>query len=218
MKTEIDQLFTDEDRQAIRQAVADVESRTAGEIVPVVTPACDDYEGAAWKGAVLGVLGAVAASWTLNAVGGIWGSSLIFWSLLPAFAGAALGFLASTVSTVRRWLVTDETIEARVRAGAESAFLEKEVFATRDRTGVLIFVALFERRVVVLADSGITATVDQSAWDELVERLVVAIREERPAEGLEEAVNECGRILEEHRVDRGPDDRDELSDKLRIEE
>ena len=218
MKKTIDELFPESDRQAIRRTVAEVEERTAGEIVPVVTPACDDYEGAAWKGAALGALGAVAASWTLHTVVGIWGISLTFWSLLPAFTGAAVGYLSPTVSRFRRWLITEETIEARVRAGAEAAFLENEVFATRDRTGILIFLALFERRVVVLADSGITGTVDQSAWEGLVERLVAAIREGRPAEGLEEAVRECGRILEENRVDRRPDDRDELSNRLRIEE
>ena len=48
---------------------------------------------------------------------------------------------------------------------AAEAFVEERVFATEKRTGVLIFVALFEHRVVVLADEGIREQVPSDAWD-----------------------------------------------------
>ena len=47
------------------------------------------------------------------------------------------------VALVGMWLV------------AMAAFVEEEVFSTRDRTGILLFLSLFEHRVVVLGDSGI---------------------------------------------------------------
>jgi putative membrane protein len=98
---------------------------------------------------------------------------------------------------------------------AAAAFLEAEVFATRDRTGVLIFLALFEHRVVVLADSGIAARVEPGAWKGISDRLAAGIREGRAAAALIEAIGACGRLLAERRVERRPDDVSELPDHLR---
>ena len=98
------------------------------------------------------------------------------------------------------------------------AFLEEEVFSTRDRSGILIFLALFEHRVVVLGDSGINEVVPEDAWQHVVDDLVAGIRARRPAEALVAAIHECGRLLEAHQVEIRPDDTDELPNELRIRE
>ncbi len=216
---ELHRFFSDSDREAIRRATAAAEGRTSGEIVPVAVGACDDYDEAAWKTAAVGALLAALVVGLIHFFGGFWGGAGLLWITLPAAGGAAVGFLAGRwIPAVRRAMVSADTIDTRVERRARQAFLEEEVFNTRERTGILIFLALFERRVVVLGDSGINRAVDQAEWDHVVAGLVKGIRTGRPGPALVEAIVECGRLLEKHGVEIRPDDIDELADGLRMED
>lgn len=209
--------FSDQDREAIRAATAEAEGRTGGEIVSYAVERCDAYEEAAWKGAALGALALALAAGLAHWLGAFWGGWGLLWITLPAGAGAAAGFALGTwVPGLQRRLVTPEVLEQRVARRAAVAFVDEEVFATRDRTGVLLFLALFEHRVVVLADSGINARVEPAAWEAISEGIARGIREGRPAAALVEAIGACGRLLEEKGVARRPDDVDELGDELRV--
>ena len=97
------------------------------------------------------------------------------------------------------------------------AFLDQEVFRTRDRTGILLFLSLFEHRVVLLADSGIHEKVEEERWEAITARVAAGIRSGKPGPALVEAIRECGALLEQHGVARRADDRDELANELRQE-
>ena len=209
--------FSADDREAIRRAAAEAESETSGEVVPFVVGRCDDYPGAAWTVAAWSAMAASVVAGALHMWIGAWGGSAVVWLTLPVVGAALLGRLAADrLPGLRRRFVADETITRRVTARAEAAFLEEEVFLTRERTGVLLFVALFEHRVVVLGDAGINARVEQSEWDGIVADLTDGIRGGRPAEALGQAIAACGRLLSEHRVERREDDVNELTDTLRM--
>jgi len=209
--------FSEADRRAIAQAAGAAERHTSGEIVPYVVGACDDYPEAGWKAAVLGALIGGGGGLVVHFVAGVWGGSPWQWVILPAVAVAVAGAVAARWSgAIRRWLVGDDVLDLRARRRASVAFLEEEVFDTRDRTGVLVFLALFERRVVVLGDAGINAAVPAGAWEQIVADLTAGLRAGRPAEALVAAIGECGRLLEDHRVEIRTDDRDELANEPRI--
>jgi putative membrane protein len=211
-----DRAFGEADRAAIREAVAAAEAGTSGEVVPYVVDRCDDYPGAAWLASLLAALAAALASGLAHAAAGFWGGSGLVWITLPVVAAAALGYLAAlALPRLRRRLIPDDVMQRRVETRAAAAFLDEEVFATRDRTGVLIFVSLFEHRALVLADEGINAVVEPSEWQEIVARMVSELRAGRPTPALVGAIEACGRLLHERRVERRPDDVDELDNELR---
>jgi putative membrane protein len=213
---DLDRFFNAADLDAIEGAVREAEARTSGEIVPYVVAASDEYPSAAWKGAAFGAfLGPLIAAAAYH-FGGFWATHVLLWIALPAAAGGAVGYLLTEgVPALRRRLAGDEVLEARSRLRAEAAFLEAEVFRTRERTGILLFLSLFERRVVVLGDTGIHQKVAAGEWDGIVRTVVAGIRSRRPAEALIAAIRECGALLERHGVKRRADDRDELSNELR---
>lgn len=211
-----DRFFSQADLDAIQAAVREAEVRTSGEIVPYVVAESDEYPTAVWKGAALGALLGPIVALGIHLLAGMWGSHVHFWMALPPLIGGALGYvLTASVPAVRRWMAGDEVLDLRARRRAEVAFLEQEVFATRDRTGILLFLSLFEHRVVVLGDSGINAQVKQEEWDGIASHLAAGIRAGRPAAALTEAIHECGHLLERRGVSPRPDDRDELSNELR---
>jgi putative membrane protein len=115
-----------------------------------------------------------------------------------------------------RVLVPDEILDQRVLRRAEAAFLHEEVFKTRDRTGILVFLALLEHRALILADSGIHQVVPKEQWQQLASRLAAGIKDGRAKEALIDTIKACGALLVEHRLDIRHDDTNELADRPRI--
>ncbi|MCS3629542.1 putative membrane protein [Salinibacter ruber] len=215
MDTMIDGL--DQDR--IRDAVGRAEERTAGEIVPVVVPRSDDYEVAVWRGvgaATLVVLTGVLL--TLQFYDG-WGLGWLFapWgvALSVLVAGTVGGVLARYVYPLQRLLVRSDRLDEIVHRRAMQAFVEEEVFDTRDRTGILLFVSLREHRIEVLGDAGINRQVEPDDWANVVARIQRGIQNNNLTDGLVEAVEMCGGLLERKGVDIRPDDENELTDSVR---
>lgn len=200
MATRIETFFTAADRDAIRAATTAAEERTAGELVVCVVERCDPHSEVGWKAALIGAaVGAAVAAGVVWRFGG-WGAPDYLWMLIGLQLGLAAGWVASRFDGVARRLITEDALGSRVDGRAAEAFLEEQVFATRDRTGVLIFVALFEHRVVILADQGIDERVADDAWDQICDELTAGIRSGEPTQALIHAVDRCVELLIEHGV------------------
>jgi putative membrane protein len=211
-------IFSEADLEAIKKATAAGESRTAGEIVPYIVERVVERDSARWRGATLGALGVALVAGIANTFGDFWGGFGVWWITLPTVVGAGVGYLLAGFDAVGRRLIPDDHIDRSVHLRAEAAFLEEQVFATRDRTGILVFLALFERRAVILADEAIHRSVPKGEWQKVVDDLIVGIKAKRAAAALVEAISRCGGLLEQYEVERRPDDEDELPDAPRIRE
>lgn len=215
----VDQFFSPTDLAEIEKAVREAEAQTAGEIVPYAVSHSDHYEATAWKGATLGAFLAVALAALVHWRAELWGGPTVAWIALPPLAGGALGYLAAAlIRPFKVWLAGRAVVDHHVRQRAATAFLESEVFKTADRTGVLVFVSLFERRVVVLGDAGINALVGQHEWDAIVGEIVAGIRAGHPGAALAVGIRRCGELLKRRGVTIRPDDTDELPDRLQTRE
>lgn len=215
------QRFTEEDLGRIRAAVKEAENKISGEIVPFFVERSGVYTIAHYKASLIaGTFFFVAMIfldryWIEDATHTLYYDPLFIFFVV--IAGAGLGALLSYFfDPVRRWLIPRDYQDACCRQAAENAFLEEEVFSTRQRTGILIFVSFFEHEVVVMADKGISSVVDQHEWDEVVNILISRIRQGKLVEGIVEGIKKCGEILFEKGFVKTPDDVNELGDDLRI--
>ena len=215
----MDDLLAGLDRERIAEAVEEAETRTAGEIVPVVIPQSATYEVAVWRGASALALVAMAAALLVVQFYTGWGLGWLYtpWgiALLTLGAGTAGALLGAFVRPVQRALVGSEVLDDTVHRRAMQAFVEEEVFNTRDRTGILLFVSLLEHRIEVLGDTGINAAVEPEDWAEVVARIRRGIKNRNLTNGLVDAIGLCGDLLERRGVDIRPDDEDELPNRLR---
>ena len=109
--------------------------------------------------------------------------------------------------------IADAEIEEEVKEAAVTSFFRNGLYLTRDKTGVLIFISVFEHRVWVLADTGINEKVDKKVWEEIVQHIVKGIKEKRQGEAICEAITRVGEILKEHFPVRH-DDKDELDNLI----
>jgi putative membrane protein len=215
---DLERYFTAADREAIEAAVKEVELTTAGEIVPFAVGRSDHYATASWKGALSGALLFSALAAAVSEMRPFWGVLLPLWIALPPALGALCGFLLTlALPPLRRWLIPPEVIELRVRQRALTAFVEQEVFRTRERTGILIFLSLFEHRVLVIGDTGINAGVEPRQWEEVAAAVADGVKLGRPGPALAVGIRRCAELLAS-RIVRRPADEDELGNALRTSE
>ena len=214
----LSRFFSPADLGRIAGAVREAERRTSGEIVPYVVGRSDGYEEAVWRGGLGFGLLCVAAFEAVLHFTTAW-LPVDFGTMVLATCLSAGGgmLLVRTVPGLRRFFAGEALMSRRVSQRAGEAFLAEEVFHTRDRTGILIFVSLFEHKVLVVGDSGINAKVQPQEWEDVVGRVVSGIRAGRPADGLVDAIRQGGALLERMGVEVRPDDTDELPDTLRTE-
>ncbi len=213
----LDRILPAADRQAVEAAVRAAEARTGCQIVVTVVPACDDYQHAAWKGATFGALAAALLVGLYSRGLEVWGV-VWAWLLLPAPLGAVLGFFLARNATVRRGLVTPEVWRRRVESRAAEAFLEAGVHRTATHRGVLLFLAVFERRVMVLADDGVRAGLPAPALDAVASAVSAAIASVGAGAALVRGVERCAAVLAEHGFAGTGGGANELPDAVRVEE
>jgi len=103
-----------------------------------------------------------------------------------------------------------------VLARALHVFRRLGMHRTAERHGVLIYVAVEERRLAVVGDEGIHGRVGDGHWNEVRDLIVETLRENGPPRrALERAIEVLGRALAEH-YPRRPDDRNELRDEVSL--
>ena len=179
--------------------VQEVEKHTSGEIVPVVASSSYGYPAAVLLGALVAAVVLAGALTAADMLLKPWGafSPLDMWVFPAVFAVAFLGFheLIRGVPALKRLFMSHAQMDAEVGEAALTAFYRHRLAHTRDRTGILIYVSVFERRAAVLADEGINAKVPTDSWRQVVDLVVKGIREGRRAEGLCAAVSRCGELV-----------------------
>ena len=221
------------DQDRIAQAVAQAEKTTAGEIYCVLVPEVGDDRstpliwaaGAALILPALALLAGFRPEMLTRLFGG-WSvghaaahddailSALLTYIGLQAAIFAATALLVS-IPAVRRALIPAALKRVRVRQAALGYFMAKDLHRTRDRTGVLIFAALAEHRVEVIADEGIHAAAPATVWDEVVADLVAGLKRGAIADGFVAAIARTGAVLAAH-VPPRPGDTNELPDGLTV--
>lgn len=199
--------FTQAEQERIRQAVIAAESKSAGEIVPMIVTSSARYTEIELLGVISGLfLGMIAEGiWSDP-----WGSP--FLNLWPV-VGALIGFLLGRIPAMKRLFTPTVRSAQAVHTTCLAAFTEQGLHYTRGHTGILILVSLLERRVQVLADRGINEKVTPGTWDEVTHILTAGLKSGRACDAFCTAIERCGAILATH-FPRQADDTDELSNRL----
>lgn len=223
--------LTPQVQSRIADAIAAAETRTSGEIFCVLARRVSSYRdislGWAAAAALLLPLGLIPIGFDpawIPGLGDGWqaahlastdvvvGQSLAAYALIQS-AVFLTAFLLTSIPGVRR-LVTPRGIRrARVRRAALEQFLAHGLHITRERTGVLIFAALSDHQVEVVADEGIHGVVDQAVWADAVAALAKGMKNGDPAAGFEMAISLCGDVLAEHFPPRSANP-NEIADRL----
>jgi len=200
--------FSAQEKEAIRNSVADAEKRSSGEIATMVVRESDRYREAETLGALLlAALVGVAVAVVLHHV--------TIWTYIPVvflLFFPALWLFRRFPRLKLSFAGTRRQAEA-VSERALVAFYQQGLYRTEHGTGILIFISLLERKVWILGDRGINEKIPPGYWQALADELAQGIRSGRAAETLCHVIAECGSELARH-FPRRLDDRNELPDDI----
>ncbi len=198
--------LNDRFRERVRDCIREIESGTGAEVVATVCVRSGHYRHADYLVGALFSLGA-----------------LLFYLLYPeplfddiAVVLVVASFVVGTLfshawSGLRRLLVSRKVLDEAVHKSALASFVEQGITNTSGRTGVLVYVSLFEKRAKVIADSGIPVARLGDRWTAAVREIEVSAR--KGADAFATALLALGPILAEA-VPRAADDVNELPDEM----
>lgn len=223
--------LTNEVHDRIAAAIATAEARTSGEIFCVLARRVSSYHDVslAWAAAAALILplGLIPLGFEAGWIPGMadsWEAAHL--ASRDISAGQALGayaviqavlflavYLITRLPSVTRWITPRAVRRSRVRDAALQQFLAHGLHVTEARTGVLIFAALSDHQVEIVADQGIHARVEPAIWGDAAEALSQGLKRDDPAAGFEAAVGLCGAVLAKHFPPR-PGNPNEVADRL----
>jgi putative membrane protein len=198
---------TEQEKQTISDAIRTAESRTSGEIVTVIARAADDYLyiPTLWAGLIALLAPSVLLLMPIEL------EFLVIYTIQICI------FVAATI--LFRWtplklaLIPKAVKHMRASRLAHEQFIQQGLHRTADRNGLLLFVAVAERYVEIIADQGINERVPKDTWSGIVDQFVSQVKRREIAAGFLAAIERCGNILREH-FPVEPLDQNELSNHL----
>lgn len=98
-------------------------------------------------------------------------------------------------------------------ADARHKFNRLKMTATRERNGVLIYVAPRTQQFAVWADIGIHEKCGDAVWHEIVASATKLLKEGKFTEAIIDAIQKTAAVLAQH-FPRKPDDKNELPDNV----
>ncbi|MCG7394634.1 hypothetical protein MHY87_17150 [Microvirga sp. ACRRW] len=201
-------MISEQEKHRLSQAIHEAEKGTSGEIVVVVARQANEYRAIP---ALFALFVALITAWPL-----IWftdlGPSRIF--LIQLIVAVALNVVLAWPA-VHLALIPPSIKRARAHEAALREFASHGLSRTQGRTGVLIYVAAAEHYAEIIADIGIADRAGPGVWEAIIGELIAAIRQDRPGDGLLQAVQRAGAILAEHAPPQAHDT-NELPNKVVI--
>ncbi|MDH0748514.1 hypothetical protein N5D61_19510 [Pseudomonas sp. GD03842] len=182
-------LLTEHERQQVASAIEAVERATDAELVTVLAANADDY---AYVPLIWAGLAALFIPGLINFYPGWLSANQLLLAQIATFIVVAVVCRLPAVVTrlvprsVRHW-----------RAGnmARRQFLEQNLHATANGTGMLIFVSEAERYVEIIVDDGIARRVDDEVWRTLVDVFTQQVARGQTLEGFLGCIRACGEVL-----------------------
>jgi len=218
-------LFTKEEISSIEATISEVEKKTSAEVVPVIASVSGRYDRAEDLFAFLLSLLVLGCSWVwlqdvVTSMGTWSGSHTVRLSLPFVLAILVVTFfigiaLASRLPALRLPLIAKREMQEEVERSARETFQRLKIRKTRDATGILIYVSLYEHMVHVVGDETINSKLSQEDWDAICQTIITGFKSGKPDEGMRNGILLSGELLARH-FPVEPGDRNELFDTLHL--
>ncbi len=200
--------LTNEFKNKIEAKISQIEGKSELEIVPVIVERSSDYY--AWRFNLSVMAGIIclyalylssptsihASHWFFSIAASIATWLLLHWKRLLIMLTPRRVFLEAVQDEAAQW------------------FLQEEVFNTKNRTGLLIFISEMESSAFILADKGLLRVIPDSRWALLGQQLANDFSQLSAGESFLRTLDEIEVELSTH-FPASASNQNEISDKVR---
>ena len=173
--------LTEQEQSQINELVAEVEAESGAQVLVALIGKADVYPEIPWKAFSFAVavtaLVVMLDEWLDPNWAGIHSAVLDVVVILGI--GAASGLATMLAPSYARLFLDHLRAETELRQYAQAMFLERSLFATRDRIGLLLLIGVFERQVVLLPDSGLKRHLDEVRMQSVVAEMTPLLAQGR---------------------------------------
>lgn len=210
MKNLAELFLTEKEQETVTKAVQTAEKMTSGEIVPMVVSKSGEYPLAA---VVCSLSLTIPVSLFLTIIIGqmIWIGPSNMWLFLAFFGCLFIPvyYLVLKTDRLKYYFLNQDHIETEVSKSALAAFYSQGLYKTSADNGILLYISVLEKKVWILADSGINDKISQQTWDSVVDELTTGIKKGQQCTAICTAIDSIGTTLQEY-FPYKKDDKDEL--------
>ncbi len=207
-----------QDKIRIKEAVQKVEKTTSGEIVAFFVEKSGNYIETAL---ISTVFTAISFIFITNVLSYFWllpfKISIFDFGLYLISLMLIVFLITYFINPLKRILTRKEKKVNTVHSKALEAFVNEEIFNTKDRTGILLFISSFEHQVEIITDKGINKFLKNEERNELINLIIKGIKTNNVAEGIIQAIHLYGNLLVKAGFEIKPDDINELPDDIKTE-
>jgi len=199
--------ISNETKQKIEEAVFAVEKKTSSELVAVVTQKSGDYLYITML--ITSVIALLVPFGLLFFAPDMEAKSVYEIQLLSFM----MVLLLLNMPRVLHVLLPKTLLVKAAKLKAYETFKILGLQKTSNYQAVMIFVSLYEKYVEIIADSAVSAKIDNALWQSTVDAFLEKVKNDQFEEGYVEAIHKIGAILAEY-FPIESNDKNELPDGL----
>lgn len=136
------------------------------------------------------------------------------------FSTADRGAIVSAIRSAE--ISTSGEIQVHIESRCKGEVLDRAVkvfdtlkmHQTKDRNGVLFYLAVVDKRFAILGDKGINEVVPDDFWEKIKEHMTSLFKQGQFTQGLIDGINMAGEQLGAHFPFQGDSDINELPDEI----
>jgi putative membrane protein len=209
-----------EDQNLVVLAIEQTERATQTEVVIAIATESGRYdraEGIAGLATALLFLNLAPIIATVFRHEGDWNPptlGLAYQSVAVVLGYLVGNILASSSCSFRRLFTLKSEMEEELQRGAQAVFHAHDLDSTSHRAGVLIYLSLFERRLLVLPDAALVEAVGPEVAQEICQTTREHLKKNRRREALIGALNTLQNCLAKRPLPQQPPLPDQLPNHL----
>jgi putative membrane protein len=207
-------VLSENDKIVLEKRIAEAEKLSNTQIVLATVRRSDSYREIPWKAFALGTsfAGLLVLSLDLIFIGWLRNSNVIISIVATLAIGAFFALLTIVLPWFAKWFLPNSRAETEAQQYAESLFLSRELFATKHRTGILLVISLFERKVIILPDKGLKDILSKDDLRNIINLMKRPLAHHEFRQAMEIALDEFIKIIKPGaEVEKSAN---ELSDKI----
>lgn len=189
--------LTQSEKEELSGLVSEIEKRTKTQIVLSLVNRSDSYDELPWKAFSLGSAAAVLILLIYYSLNPNWitQTDILITATVCLAAGILFALITIFIHPFGRLFLPKERAEEEIRQFADSLFLEKEMFAVKNRKSILIHISLFERKVYIHPDKGIADEISGMISEKIISSITKHLKRKDIFKTFENGLNELSAIL-----------------------
>lgn len=196
---ETGKMVSEQDKKRIEHAIEEAERQGSAEIVVAWMPASATYAVFRWVAATLFALATQMGLYVFAP------RVHVGWVVSSGWLSLALAWFVFGQRKVLMAL-TPDTYEVRaVERHAQLLFLERRIYETSHRCGVLILFSEIEHHLHAIADRGLDTIVNAEMWAKWLAESRVLLKKRQPAEAVVHLIHTLSSATASTRTDRSDD-------------